>query len=106
MQRISSLIAHRPVCVAERARRLLAVVAAFGLPGDGPMQPLDLLQPPLEGLRIGNKRAIREGGKRLDANSTPTTGPVLPRTTCSCSTWRLTYQGPACSETVADRILT
>ena len=41
----------------------------------------------------------------LTPRSTPTTGPVLAGTTCSCSTCTETYQCPACSVTVAERIL-
>src|SRR5215472_12842344 len=67
MQYVGPLIARCAVCFAYCASRLLAVVAAFRLAGDSAMQSLDLSQSPLEGLGVGNDRAIREGGERLDA---------------------------------------
>src|SRR6516225_11187806 len=41
----------------------------------------------------------------LTPRSTPTTGPLFAGRLCSCSTRTATYQCPACSETVAERIL-
>src|SRR5258708_34754007 len=67
MERIGSLIAHLPIFIAQSVRRLLAVATAFVLAAHGPVQSLELLQPTLEGLGIGNNGSIREGRERLDA---------------------------------------
>ena len=71
MERIGPLMAHLPVRFAQRARGLLAVSAAFLLPRDGAMQPLELLEAALQRLGVGNDGPIGERGEGLDAEVYP-----------------------------------
>src|SRR5215469_422631 len=64
---VGPLVRHRAIVSRQSSGRFVAVLAAFLLATDRPMQPLELLQPPLEGPGIGDNGAIRERGQRLDA---------------------------------------
>ena len=53
-------------CLASFLTAFVRCLLPFLLAAHRPMQPLELFQPSLEGLGVGDDRPIREGGERFD----------------------------------------
>ena len=106
MQRIAALVLDLPMQLGELADRFLAVLPAFLRRLTTRCNRLSFFKRRLRWRGLAITVSIGEGGQLLhpQINADHRTG-VLG-TVCSCSTCRLTYQCPACSLTVAERIFT